>query len=58
MTLHILEDRHKVVRWRFVINYMRTPLTLYFLESTEQAAYMETHPKQIVRFLSSAQFKE
>ena len=43
MALHILVDRQKVVGWRLVLNYMWAPLTHYYLESSEQAAFMEAH---------------
>ena len=45
MALHILVEHHNVVGWRDVLNYMRTPPTVYYLESTGQVAYMKTHPK-------------
>jgi hypothetical protein len=44
MALRILVDHHNVVRWRVVLNYMRSPLAHYYLESSGQVAYMETHP--------------
>ena len=40
--LHVLAACLNVVGWWVVFNYMQTPLTLYFLESSGQAAYMET----------------
>lgn len=46
MALHILENRQNLVGWQLVLNYIRSPLTHYFLESCERAAYMEIHPKQ------------
>ena len=42
---HILADNQNVVGWQLVLNYMQTPPTHYYLESSEQAAYMKTHPK-------------
>ena len=45
MAPHILANHRNVVGWRFVLNYMQTSLTHYFLESSGRAAYMETHPK-------------
>ena len=42
--LHILADRHNVVGWQLVLNYMRTPLTYCCVESSGRAAYMETYP--------------
>ena len=44
MTLHILANHRNVVGWRLVLKYMRIPPTHYYLESSEQATYMETHP--------------
>ena len=44
-TLHILANRQNVVGWRLVLNYMQTPPTHYYLESSGQAAHMNTHPK-------------
>ena len=44
-TLHILADLQNVVGWRLVLNYMQTSPTHYYLESSVQVAYMETHPK-------------
>jgi hypothetical protein len=45
MALYILAYCHNVVGWHFVLNYMRTPPTHYYLESNDRAAYMETHTK-------------
>jgi hypothetical protein len=45
MALHILTDRHNVVGWWLVLNYMRTPPTHYCLEYIGRVAYTETHPK-------------
>jgi hypothetical protein len=50
MTLHILMDRHNVVGWQLVLNYMRIPPTHYYLECSGQAAYTETHPKPFEHF--------
>jgi hypothetical protein len=44
MTLRILVDHHNVVRWLVVLNYMQSPPTHYYLVSSGQVAYMETHP--------------
>ena len=41
-THHILADHHNVVGWWLVLNYMRTPLTHYYLESSRRVASMET----------------
>ena len=43
--LHILAGRHNVVGWQLVLNFMETPPTHYYLDSSGQATYMETHPK-------------
>ena len=43
--LYSLVDCENVVGWQLVLNFMRTPPTNYYLESSGQAAYMETHPK-------------
>ena len=45
MALHILADGSNLVGWRLMLDYMQTPMTQYFLESSERAAYMETRPK-------------
>ena len=45
MTLHILADHENVVGWQLVPNYIRTPSTHYYLESSGQSTYMETHPQ-------------
>ena len=42
--LHILADCQNVIGWRLALNYMYTPPTYYYLESSGQAAYMETLP--------------
>ena len=34
-----------MVGWRLALEYMRTPPTHFFLESSGRAAYMETYPK-------------
>ena len=34
MAFHILTAHQNVVEWWLVLNYMRTPLTYYFLESS------------------------
>ena len=52
-TLHILADQQNVVGWRLALKYMGTPMTHYFLESSGQVAYMETHPKVAIQPLSS-----
>jgi hypothetical protein len=44
MALHILVDRHNVIRWQLVLNNMWAPLTHYYLESSEWVASMEAHP--------------
>ena len=44
MALHILVDRQNVVGWVVVLNYMRTPLIHYYIKSSVQPGYMETHP--------------
>ena len=41
MALHILVDNQNMLGWRLVHNYMRTPLTHYYVESSGQAAYMK-----------------
>lgn len=41
-TLYILVDHQNTVGWQVVLKYMPTPQTHYFLESSGQAAYMET----------------
>ena len=41
VVLHIPGDRHNVVEWRLVLNYMRTSPTHCFLESSGRVAYME-----------------
>ena len=38
--LHILAAHQNVVGWWFILNYMLTPPTHYFLESHERVAYM------------------
>ena len=43
-TLQILVGHQSVVGWQLVLLYMRTPPTYYYLESSGQATYMETHP--------------
>ena len=43
MVLHILVDHQNVVGRRLVLNYIRTPHTHYYLESSGRAAYKETH---------------
>ena len=35
--------------WQLMLNYMRTPPTHYYLESSGQATYMKTHPKYTTR---------
>ena len=47
MALHILADHQNVVGWWFVLFYMQTPSTHYFLGFRGRATYMETHPKTI-----------
>jgi hypothetical protein len=44
MALHIQVNNCNVVGRHLVINYMRTPLTRYYLEFSVRVAYMETHP--------------
>ena len=44
MALHILMDCHNVIGWWLMLNHMRTLPTYYYLESSGQATYMETHP--------------
>ena len=44
MALHILADLHNVVGWWLALNYMRTHATNYYLETSEQSAYVEPHP--------------
>ena len=39
-TFDILMDRHEVVGWRLVLNYMRTPLSHYYLQCSEQVIYI------------------
>ena len=34
MVLHILADCHNVVGWRLVLNYMQTPPTHHYLDSS------------------------
>jgi hypothetical protein len=34
MVLHILADYHNVVGWQLVLNYMQTPPTHYYLDSS------------------------
>ena len=46
--LHILGYHQNVVNWRVLLNYMRTPLIQYYLESSRKASYMET---QISKFI-------
>ena len=46
--LHILAYHQNVVNWRVLLNYMRTPLIQYYLESSRKASYMET---QISKFI-------
>jgi hypothetical protein len=48
VALHILADGSNLVGWQLMLDYMQTPLTQYFLESSERAAYMETHPKYAI----------
>ena len=45
MALHILVGHHNVVGWWLVLIYMRTPPLHFYLESSGQVAYMETHQK-------------
>lgn len=42
--LNILVDHQNMVGWWLAFKYMQTPLTHYFLESSGQSTYMETHP--------------
>ena len=42
--LHVLAGHQIVLGWWLVLNYMQTPPTHYYLESSGRAAYMETHP--------------
>ena len=43
-TLHILIDHHNMVGQRLVLNYIRAPPIHYYLESSGQVPYMESHP--------------
>ena len=43
MDTSTLVDPQDVVGWRLVLIYTRTSLTHYYLESSGQAAYMDTH---------------
>ena len=43
-TLHILADCQNVVGLCLALQYMRTPPTQYFIESSGWTTYMETHP--------------
>jgi hypothetical protein len=43
-TLHVLVGHQNGVGWQFVLIYMRTPPTHYYLESPWRVAYMETYP--------------
>ena len=47
MALHILANHQNVIGWRLVLNDMRTRPTHYYLDSSGQAAYMETQPRQV-----------
>jgi hypothetical protein len=44
MAFHILANQQNVVGWQLVLNYMRTHVTHYYLESSGQVTYIETHP--------------
>ena len=47
-------SRHlNVVEWQLLRNYMRTPLTPYYLESSEPTAYIATHLSGIVGYHST-----
>ena len=43
-TLRILMSRQNTIGWRLVLNYMWTPPTHHYLESSGRASYMKTHP--------------
>ena len=47
IALHILAYYQSVVGWQLVLNYMWTPQTHFYLESSGWTAYMETHPNLI-----------
>ena len=45
MALQIIADHQNVVGGRLALNYMRTPSTHCYLESSGQVTYMENHNK-------------
>ena len=44
MALHILVGNYNVVGWWLQLIYISTPPTHHYVESSEQVAYMKTHP--------------
>ena len=51
MALYIQVDLQNVVAWQVVLNYTQTTPTHYYLESSGQAAHMETHRKIAMHFV-------